>query len=71
MKIANIKVGDKLQGHADEDMEHPFVGTVEKIYTNSVLIDITDYDQRDADNVTELNHKIVVAAKSLKEVAAK
>ena len=70
MKIANIKVGDKLQGHADEDMEHPFVGTVEKIYTNSVLIDITDYDQRDAETVTALNPQSVVAATSLTTVAA-
>ncbi|UQS82235.1 DUF2187 family protein [Bombilactobacillus folatiphilus] len=71
MKMDNIKVGDKLQGHVEEDMEQPFTGTVEKLYTNSVLIDIEQYDPQDNDNVIELNHKIVVNAQNLKKPAKK
>ncbi|UQS84142.1 DUF2187 domain-containing protein [Bombilactobacillus thymidiniphilus] len=68
MKLSSIKIGDQLRGRVTEDLEYPFVGTVEKIYTNSVLLAITDYDQQDADNVAELNQKIVVAADSLTKV---
>lgn len=71
MKIANIKVGDKLQGSVEEDLEKPFVGTVEKIYTNAVLLDIEDFDPQDSDNVVELNHKIVINAQNLKKLPKK
>ena len=67
MKIATINIGDKLQGKVQEDLEYPFTGTVEKIYSNSVLLTINDYDPRDEDNVAELNHKIVVKSQSLKK----
>ncbi|MBA1433991.1 DUF2187 domain-containing protein [Bombilactobacillus bombi] len=67
MKISAINVGDKLQGKVQEDMEHPFTGTVEKIYSNSALLTIDSYDPKDADNVAELNNKIVVNAQSLKK----
>ncbi|NVY97168.1 DUF2187 domain-containing protein [Lactobacillus sp. DCY120] len=67
MKISSIKIGDILQGQVEEDMEKPFVGTVEKLYNNSVLIHITDYSPEDEDNVAELNHKIVVAGSGLKK----
>lgn len=68
MKISAINVGDKLQGKVQEDMEHPFSGTVEKVYSNSALLTIDDFDPKDSDNVAELNHKIIVNVNSLKKL---
>ncbi|MCX2456229.1 DUF2187 domain-containing protein [Lacticaseibacillus nasuensis] len=65
MKMEEIRLGDSVACKVKEDMDAPFTGTVEKKYENSVLLDITDYDQRDKQNVTELNFKIVVNLKAI------
>lgn len=69
MKIDDLNIGDKFKCKVDEDMEKPFTATVEKIYTNSALMHINEYDPADEDNVVELNNKIVVNAKALKPIS--
>lgn len=69
MKISDIHVGDTLNCHVKEDMEHDFVGTVEKVYENSALLTITESDEIDKSNVIELNHKIVVSHNGLSPIA--
>ncbi|KRM10382.1 hypothetical protein FC15_GL001356 [Lapidilactobacillus concavus DSM 17758] len=49
-------------------MEKEFVGEVEKIYENSVLLQITQSDEIDKSNVMELNNKIVISCHSVKPV---
>ncbi|GEL13400.1 hypothetical protein LCO01nite_09490 [Lapidilactobacillus concavus] len=68
MNISEIHVGDQLRGHVKEDMEKEFVGEVEKIYENSVLLQITQSDEIDKSNVMELNNKIVISCHSVKPV---
>ena len=67
MKKEDIHLGDTLQCKVNEDMEHPFTGTVQKVYENSALLDITDYEVADKQNVTELNFKIVINFKAIEK----
>lgn len=69
MKITDIHVGDQLTCHVKEDMDHDFIGQVEKIYENSALLTIIDNDVADKTNVIELNHKIVVSHNGLTPLA--
>lgn len=66
MKIEDIKVDDFVEGKVQEDMDHPFVGKVEKVYENSVLLEIISNDPKDDANVVELNNKIIVNIKNVK-----
>ncbi|MFD1465090.1 DUF2187 domain-containing protein [Lapidilactobacillus mulanensis] len=68
MNISEIHVGDQLRGHVKEDMEQDFIGEVEKIYENSVLMQIIESDEIDKSNVIELNNKIVVSCHSVSPV---
>lgn len=65
MDKENLNIGDVVTGKVTEDMDAPFTGTVEKVYENSALINITDFDPADKANVSELNNKLVVNLKQL------
>lgn len=67
MKKEDIHLGDALECKVKEDMEKPFTGTVQKLYENSALLDITDYATADKQNVTELNFKIVINFKAVRK----
>ena len=71
MKKADVKADDILSAKSDEELTKPFVGKVEKIYENSVLLKIIDYDKADKTAVSDLNQKIVVNFKNLKTVSKK
>ncbi len=71
MKKADVKADDILSAKSDEELTKPFVGKVEKIYENSVLLKIIDYDKADKTAVSDLNQKIVVNFKNLKSVSKK
>ena len=71
MKKADVKADDILSAKSDEELTKPFVGKVEKIYENSVLLKIIDYDKADKSAVSDLNQKIVVNFKNLKTVSKK
>ena len=66
MKIEDIKINDFVEGKVQEDMDHPFMGKVEKVYEHSVLLEIISNDPKDDANVAELNNKIVVNIESVK-----
>lgn len=66
MDKENLNIGDLVTGKVNEDLESAFTGTVEKVYENSALVTITDFDAVDKANVSELNNKIVVNLKQLK-----
>ena len=65
MKKADVKVGAIVGGKSEEELKKPFLGKVEKIYENSVLLAITSYDPVDETAISDLN-KIVVNFKNLK-----
>ncbi|MFD1484392.1 DUF2187 domain-containing protein [Lacticaseibacillus baoqingensis] len=67
MKKEDIHLGDSLQCKVKEDMEKPFTGTVQKVYENSALLDITDYASADKQNAAELNFKIVINFKAIQK----
>ena len=69
MKKADVKADDILSAKSDEELTKPFVGKVEKIYENSVLLKIIDYDKADKTAVSDLNQKIVVNFKNLESVS--
>ncbi|WP_338200314.1 DUF2187 domain-containing protein [Lactobacillus rizhaonensis] len=71
MKKADVKADDILSAKSEEELTKPFVGKVEKIYENSVLLKIIDYDKADKTAVSDLNQKIVVNFKNLKSVSKK
>ncbi|WP_049762104.1 DUF2187 family protein [Latilactobacillus sakei] len=71
MDKENLNIGDIVTGKVNEDLESAFTGTVEKVYENSALVTITDFDAVDKANVSELNNKIVVNLKQLKAAKTK
>lgn len=61
MKKEAVLLGQHYQCAVKEDMEAPFVGQVDKLYENSALLTIVEYNlNKDKANVEELNHRIVV-----------
>ncbi|AWN34002.1 MAG: DUF2187 domain-containing protein [Lactobacillus sp.] len=71
MKKADVKADDILSAKSEEELTKPFLGKVEKIYENSALLSIIDFDPTDKTAVSDLNHKIVVNFKNLKSVPKK
>ena len=61
MKKADVKVGAIVGGKSEEELKKPFLGKVEKIYENSVLLAITSYDPVDETAISDLK-----SARSLK-----
>ncbi|MFD1670495.1 DUF2187 domain-containing protein [Agrilactobacillus yilanensis] len=73
MKKEAVVLGQHYQCAVKEDMEAPFVGQVDKLYENSALLTIVEYNsKKDKANVEELNHRIVVNFKQfIKETKVK
>ena len=67
MKKSDVKIDDILSAKSEEELTKPFIGKVGKIYENSALLTIIDYDEVDDTAVSDLNQKIVVNFKNLKE----
>lgn len=66
MKKADVKTDAILSAKSEEELTKPFIGKVEKIYENSALLAIIDFDEADETAVSDLNQKIVVNFKNLK-----
>ncbi|WP_261806329.1 DUF2187 domain-containing protein [Lapidilactobacillus luobeiensis] len=69
MEITDINIGDQFSCQVKEDMSYRFTGEVEKIYEHAVLLHIIEHDNRDKENVYELNQRIVVNCKQLSAIA--
>jgi uncharacterized protein YkvS len=53
-------------------MEADFSGVIEKVYENSALVNITDYDAKiDSMNIQDLQNKAVISFGKMKLVSAK
>ncbi|MFR0771226.1 MAG: hypothetical protein ACLSH6_03335 [Limosilactobacillus pontis] len=51
-------------------MDHDFSGVVEKVYTNSIMVSIQDFDPADKSGVNELNGRAVIRQKEAKMIKA-
>lgn len=65
MKKEDLALDQEVHAFVKEDLKHPFSGVIEKIYENSVLLQITANDPEDDTAVSDLNRKIVVSINSL------
>ncbi|KRM55509.1 hypothetical protein [Lacticaseibacillus sharpeae] len=67
MDTQEIALGDKVTVKKNADVPLTFKGTVEKIYVNSALLTIDDFDSEDAVVVDDLKNKTVVNFKHIRK----
>ncbi|GEO73903.1 hypothetical protein FD30_GL000156 [Levilactobacillus namurensis DSM 19117] len=67
---SGIKVGDYVAAKKFGPLEHDFTGEVTKVYTNSVLVEIRQYDPKDKTAVDDMNNRAVVRKSEAKVTAA-
>lgn len=65
-----FKVGDTVKAKKFGQLEHAFTGTVEKVYDNSLMMSIADFDPADKTTVNELNMRAVVRKSTTKILKA-
>lgn len=63
-------VGDVVKCKKFGPLDHSFTGVVEKLYTNSMMVSIQDYNKNDKSGVNELNGRAVVRISEAKMVKA-
>ncbi|MBD5807380.1 hypothetical protein EAI26_09535 [Lactobacillus sp. 0.1XD8-4] len=68
--MADFEIGDIVKAKKFGPLEHDFSGVIEKVYTNSVMISIQDFDPSDKSGVNELNGRAVVRQKDAKMIKA-
>ncbi|MFD1548494.1 MULTISPECIES: DUF2187 domain-containing protein [Levilactobacillus] len=61
-----IKIGDYVAAKKFGPLEHDFTGEVTKVYDNSVLVEIRDYDPADKTAVGDMNNRAVVRKSAAK-----
>ena len=68
--MADFEIGDIVKGKKFGPLEHEFSGVVVKVYTNSIMVSIQDFDPSDKSGVNELNGRAVIRQKEAKMVKA-
>lgn len=68
--MADFEIGDVVEGKKFGPLEHDFSGVVEKVYTNSIMVSIQDFDPKDKSGVNELNGRAVIRQKEAKMIKA-
>ena len=68
--MADFEIGDIVKGKKFGPLEHEYSGVVEKVYTNSIMVSIQDFDPSDKSGVNELNGRAVIRQKEAKMVKA-
>lgn len=68
--MADFEIGDIVKGKKFGPLEHDFSGVVEKVYTNSIMVSIQDFDPSDKSGVNELNSRAVIRQKDAKLIKA-
>lgn len=69
--MADFEIGDVVGCKKFGPMDHDFQGVVEKVYNNSIMVSINDFDPADKSGVNELNGRAVIRqdeAKMIKTV---
>ncbi|WP_375663939.1 hypothetical protein, partial [Bartonella sp. CL63NXGY] len=68
--MADFEIGDLVQGKKFGPMDHDFTGIVEKVYNNSIMVSIQDFDPADKSGVNELNNRAVIRQSEAKMIKA-
>ena len=68
--MADFEIGDVVGCKKFGPMDHGFQGVVEKVYNNSVMVSINDFDPADKSGVNELNGRAVVRQSEAKMIKA-
>ncbi|KRK60278.1 hypothetical protein [Limosilactobacillus antri] len=68
--MADFEIGDVVGCKKFGPMDHDFQGVVEKVYNNSVMVSINDFDPADKSGVNELNGRAVVRQDEVKMIKA-
>lgn len=68
--MADFEIGDVVGCKKFGPMDHDFQGVVEKVYNNSVMVSINDFDPADKSGVNELNGRAVVRQSEAKMIKA-
>ena len=68
--MADFEIGDLVKVKKFGPMDHDFTGIVEKVYNNSVMISIQDFDPSDKNGVNELNSRAVIRQSEAKMIKA-
>jgi hypothetical protein len=64
----NFKIGQKVKCKKFGSLNHDFVGSIEKIYENSALVNILEHDQEDEVAVNDFHKRAIVRLKSMKKI---
>lgn len=64
----DFAVGDVIKSKKMGPLDHGFTGEVEKVYVNSVMVGIKDFDPADKSGVNELNGRAIVRMKDAKMI---
>lgn len=64
--MKEFEIGDNVQCKKFGSLEHDFAGEIEKVYENSVLVSIKDFDESDQSAVNELNQRAIVRKSEIK-----
>lgn len=68
--MADFEIGDVVGCKKFGPMDHDFQGVVEKVYNNSIMVSINDFDPADKSGVNELNGRAVVRQSEAKMIKA-
>ena len=68
--MADFEIGDLVKAKKFGPMDHDFTGIVEKVYNNSIMISIQDFDPSDKNGVNELNSRAVIRQSEAKMIKA-
>lgn len=68
--MADFEIGDLVKAKKFGPMDHDFTGIVEKVYNNSIMISIQDFDPSDKNGVNELNNRAVIRQSEAKMIKA-
>ncbi|GAB6091955.1 DUF2187 domain-containing protein [Furfurilactobacillus curtus] len=68
--MAELHVGDVVTAKKFGPFEHDFGGELEKVYENSALVLIDDYNDGDSMTVSEMNRRAVVKKDAIKVIKA-
>jgi uncharacterized protein YkvS len=64
--MKEFEIGDNVTCKKFGSLEHDFAGEIEKVYENSVLVSIKDFDESDQSAVNELNQRAIVRKSEIK-----
>lgn len=68
--MADFEIGDVVGCKKFGPMDHDFQGVVEKVYNNSIMVSINDFDPADKSGVNELNGRAVIRQDEAKMIKA-